>query len=966
MVVAAVLVLATIVSVMHYQQSVSRRSIMRSTADLNLREALRWAEADKVGWKLKSGPTDCRMQVGVSPKSPTGWISLADPAAKKIWSDLDDISIKPDSKLPAPGTTDIEFTPKSSDASLLVYGKHVYSMEHSKGLGYALYAPKGTIKAGQVTGWANPRFDDPREVALEAYDGVPTLVAANGVVNVTKMDYGSLYSKTEVPKVTEGLAVGYKGYFPLREYETDLDAQLSSTVFSKLDGVARQTDKTELITGGIFDFAKSVALMITGSGGGLNLSLQQAVQFPFPPIPGFCQTVPGLIYEIWISVPQPPDFAQDSTAGEKDGENFANEAKKRAKAVDDAKAELATAKANRSAYTGNDADKIKELDKAVTDAQKKVDDAEQKLKDLESEGKADADKKKKAIKDSAISPNLPITRTDDAKITNKNGQIGWCYLGLIDKFVDFVGTIISGGSFVDALADMFFQKVRLVGFGRKDNVPEFSWSSGFESEATWNVPTGRSFCYRGDMTINGDLWLQRGSTCLIEGNLSVKSPGGVFGNPIKPSGRIFLEEGSTLLVTGNLECEGTKLYGSIMLGSQAGMNNPISSAILCKGNVKIPYGMRSAMTLVATTKWLGTKEAAIGKINTVLEPLLNLVAPNAAKVVGAGPFHFRPCYFASYATTFQIVIIPIISIPVPLPIPLPHKNQLVPIFKVLTKVYGITLNLTLGENLYTYTDWWVFGQGVVPMVPKLDPTAATKIFDGWTMPTFPTLSTSDLKKVVETYGESALKELAVQAVTKIITELAVKLIAAAAIPGGAIAMDLLIQPMIDKLEDELNDALKTGSFMDTVKGDIMDAIKDKLQPQIDTLLSKASELLIRESAGAVIYSGGTVEIGSSTDPTAALIASGLIVAKSHVSIHARQTVGQVVSVEGNIDLGTNQLLYNPYFSRASLYIPKSSQSDWILRAFELGYGKDYANTSSDSTVQVEPQITDVITCRGWR
>ncbi len=32
----------------------------------------------------------------------------------------------------------------------------------------------------------------------------------------------------------------------------------------------------------------------------------------------------------------------------------------------------------------------------------------------------------------------------------------------------------------------------------------------------------------------------------------VKSPGGVFGNPIAPSGRIFLEEGSSLLVTGDL------------------------------------------------------------------------------------------------------------------------------------------------------------------------------------------------------------------------------------------------------------------------------------------------------------------------------------------------------------------------------------------------------------------------------
>lgn len=964
MVIAAVLVMVTLAAVMHHQQGVARRSIMRSLADLQLRQALRFAEAERLGWTLEKLPADCRLQASIKEDKPTGWIALAEPPAKKLWTDLDDISIKPDSKLPAPGVAPLEFTPQSADSSLLVYGKHRYTMQQSKGMGYALYAPNGKVTAGEVMGWANPRYDDARKSALEAYSGVPAIVAAKDEIEIAKMAYGSAYSKTAKATITEGLGVAFQGYFPLRDYEANLQEQIAggTSAFSTLQGVARETDKTNLIKGGIASFAESVALMITGSGGSLSLSLQQAVEFPFPPIPGFCQTVPGLLYEIWISLPEPPDFSEKNSAGEKDGEKFLDEAKKRAKAVDDAKAVLAQKKAEQAAYTGSDDDKKKELQKAVDDAQKEVEAAEKKLKDLEGEGEADRKKKTQDIKDKKITPNTPITRLDDAKITEKNGQIGWAYMVLLDKFIDFVGTIISGGSFLNALEDLFFRKVRLVGFGRKDNEPNFKWKDGtFTSTATWNVPPGRSFCYKGDMEIEGDLWLQRGSTCLVEGKLSVKSPGGVFSNPIAPSGRIFLEEGANLLVTGDLECEGTKLYGSIMLGSQAGTINPLSSAILCQGNVKIPYGMRSAMTLEATTKWLGTKEASIGKINDVLVPLLNLVAPNAAKV--AGPFHMRPCYFASYATTFQIVIIPIISVPVPLPIPIPHKNQLVPVFKALTRVYTIVTNMTLGENLYTYTDWWVFGQGVVPMLPKLDPTVATSLFQGWTMPTFPTLSENDLKNIVEKYGEQALRDLAAKALTEVITKLATQLIAAAAIPGGAILMDTVISPILDAIQAEIEEALNAGSFMDTVKGDIQDALMNKLEPVISKLLNTASEALLRESAGAVIYAGGTLEVGSSSDPTAALIASGLLVAKGNISLHTRQTVGQVVSIEGDIDATNSKVLYNPYFSRASLYVPKKSNSDWVLRAFELGYGKEY---DSGQTTEIEPDITGVMTSVGWK
>ena len=110
----------------------------------------------------------------------------------------------------------------------------------------------------------------------------------------------------------------------------------------------------------------------------------------------------------------------------------------------------------------------------------------------------------------------------------------------------------------------------------------------------------------------------------------------------------------------------------------------------------------------------------------ILNALFQDVAPNLAKV--AGPFHTRKPFFASYAATFQLTMVPtpVGTIPVPSPIPLPRKNVLVPIFRGFTYAYAPALNASIGENLYTHADWWGFGQGTVPVLPKIDPMRMVK------------------------------------------------------------------------------------------------------------------------------------------------------------------------------------------------------------------------------------------------
>lgn len=951
MVIAAVMVLVSLVAVMHYQQGIARQSIMRSMAELQFRQAARFAEAKRLGKTTEDPPPDARLSASLAEVTAKGSVALSPQEARKVWSDLSDLSIQPDSQLTAPGTSDIELTPKSVDSSLLVFGKHRYEMQHSKGQGYALYAPKGKIKAGQVMGWANPRHDDKRK-SLESFSGVPAVVAGLNEVELEKLDYGSAYSKKGKATIESGLGVAFAGYFPYLDYDTTLTSKIE-TSFGALQGVAHDTDKTNLITGDILDIGKSIAMFFSGSGS-LSLTLQQAMEFPFPPIPGFSQDVPGLLYEFWVCLPEPPDFSENSTAKDEDSKAFTDKLTAASDEYKAAKAQVEALQAQLAAES--DADKKKDIQEKLDKANQRFDAAKQTLKDLQEEAEGNSKKNKDRINNNGIAPYTPQTRNDDLAITGKNGQTGWPYRALLSNLLDLLLNIISGDT--DGILNLFFKKVRLVHFGGKNNTPDFTFNGGlFHSTATWTVPPGRSFCYRGNMEIAGDLWLQRGTTFLVEGDLTVASPGAGSGlNPLSPSGRVFLEEGSSLLVTGNFSCEGSPLYGSVMIGSRAGVAHPLNSAILCKGNVNIPYSMMTAMTLEDTVRWLGDKEPAIGKLNQVITPLLSLIAPNAAKL--AGPFHMRKCYFASYAATFQLIIIPIVEVPVPTPIPIPHKNALVPVFKALTRLYTITMNFSLGENLYPSADWWIFGEGVVPMIPKLDLPRALDAIKGLSLPSF-SLDGFDWESKLKEFAEDLGKEAAAKIVTTVITKVVTKIVASAAIPFGGSIVDILVDELLDQIQAQIDEALDAGNFMDTLKNDALDLLKSKLKTVLDQVLTEG---LLRENAGCVVYAGGTMDIGYLNGaPTTDVIASGLFISRGNVRMNADHAIGQIVSLEGDIE--AKKVLYNPYFTRASLYVPKSSESDWVKRAFELNYGKDY---DSGQSTEIEPDLSDIITSRGWR
>ncbi|MEW6278184.1 MAG: hypothetical protein AB1758_06150, partial [Candidatus Eremiobacterota bacterium] len=283
--------------------------------------------------------------------------------------------------------------------------------------------------------------------------------------------------------------------------------------------------------------------------------------------------------------------------------------------------------------------------------------------------------------------------------------------------------------------------------------------------------------------------------------------------------------------------------------------------------------------------------------------------------------------------------------------------SLVPVFKALTDLYTPQLNMTLGENLYLQSDWWFFGDGTVPVFPKLDPVRMATAVTGLKMPTIPSV---DWGTLIRTHYDQALRGAASKILTKVIGQIMAKIIGAAMIPFGGVAVDMVIDMVMDDIEKEIDKMMGYSGVFDSLPEDALNFLKNQVKTAANGVMADG---ILRELSGCLVYSGGTLFIGyENATPIAAqpLMASGLFVAKEDVRIAADYTVGAVVSLEGYIDC--KNLLYNPYFSKASIYVPKASKLDWVERAFEVEYGPKYA---SNQATDVSAALPKAFTVRGW-
>lgn len=901
---ALMFTLVVVVIALHASQSRAMRTVAQAEAELQFRQSAEFAGAELFS-TAQPLPEELRVS---APDELVGDHQMPEKFGTLLWSGLPNWNPK-DQKF-APGHRTYRLNPTTSDDALKVFaGKHTWLVGHSHG-GYSVYAPKGNITIGRAVGWANPAFGDERS-SPEAYSGVPFLAAANGDISIQQLPHGSAYTSNgtlELGNDPNGMALGFKGPLPLRAYEETLRSSLQDAR-DELESAAGSGDKTDLIKGGALSAVGAVLNMLTSGQPNLDMSLEQAMGFPFPMIPGFSATVPGVFFEFWFHVPYPPDF---SSPGSSDN-GFSEQAGIKARELEDAitslnaQIEAEENEAKRNLLILQRQEKLNELELL----QEQIEDfSEQMLEEIQ--GKVGA------------VPDAPVTRNDDQGIS-KGGQKGWNYSRLLSSMLDLLLNTISGN--LEGIAKSVSADVRLVHFGRRDNVPDFRFSDGFYSKSGWTVPRGRSFRYSGNMTIVGDLWLQKGSVMQVTGNLRLRNPE-PGSSPLKPSGKIVLEEGSSLIVGGDLASEGDPRFGSLWVCSPPARIAPVSTSIFVQGSAHFPYGSFSATNLGDAARAIEGLEG----LGDGLDTLLGEFTPNLAKF--AGPFHERQPYFASYATTFQLTIVYTLfgPIPVPTPVPLPKKNILVPIFRVMTMIYTGAMNANLGENLYLHSDWWALGDGVVPAMIKLDPSGPMNSLKSLNLNSLkPSIDWDDFLQnlattVLEEGAKFAIKEVGQKLVQQVMVSV---------LPGGSV-LDTILGEVIGLIDNK-------GSTLDDLREKVLEAtigpfvnqfetLQDKLDSEIKNALSSA---YMREVAGPLIYAR-SIRAGDEGD---SLLMAGMLVAEDEIIIDSESFVGSLTSFNGDIE--ARNVYYTPLFHRASLYKPKATSSNSLARMLEFRYGKSF-------------------------
>ena len=941
-VVAIMFVLVVLVLALHTSQSKAVRNVTQAEAELQYRQGFEFAVAEQLA-QAEPIPTWLKVR---GEREGLEESNLARDYAKGLFSELP--SLDPEGREYPPGFDTSRVMPDTNDAALQVFqGRFEWLVTQRSG-GYAVYAPKGSITLAKVAGWSNPTLDDERESA-DAYSGVPALLACQADLEVEDLVYGSAYSMGgDIDLGGEG-AIGYRGTPPLRAYEEklreDLDALKSEMASSTSSG-----NKTAQIEGDGLQTAGAMVSLIFGGDDEPSLSLQQAIQVPFPMIPGFSATVPGVFYEFWFHMPYPPDFADFDSSGENTAEEDAAEAKRLKEAIDKVKEEIAEIDRQIQA-----ADTEAERERLREDKEEK----EAELRDLEREAKKLQDKledsaqeneEKVGSKVSDEPPDEPITRREDQNIPN-TGIKGWAYAKIFGNFFGLLKDTLTGN--FEEISERFVNNVRVVHFGRKDYEPEFRFDNGFFAKATLNVPPGRTFRYDGNLELEGDLWLQKGSVMYVGGDLTLLDASDGSQNPFKPSGRLVMEEGTTLVVDGDVSLEGQSLFGSLWICSEPGKLKPINTAILASGTVTVPHGSFTATNLEDAAIWLVSKEGGLDGLQDVLRVLFQDVAPNLSKI--AGPFHTRQPFFASYAATFHLTIVPtpVGPVPVPSPIPLPRKNVLIPIFRGFTYVYTPAMNVALGENLYTHADWWGFGDGTVPVILKVDPV---RMVEGMTAVNLGGLNLDDidwedqLEELMNKVLEGAMKFVVEQVVKAVMAELA-----KAGIPGGGF-VGFALDPILDAIGgresflEELQEAV-----IDSTLGPVVTELErwvDDLRDQVEDGLSEG---YLREVNGPLIYAD-SISVGEDSNPR---LMVGMLVAQTNITVQSRTFVGSMLCLDG--DISAQDVLYTPYFTRASLYKPKATDSNWLLRAPDWKYGSR-ADSSAATGVQTS---VNLVRTEGW-
>ncbi len=499
----------------------------------------------------------------------------------------------------------------------------------------------------------------------------------------------------------------------------------------------------------------------------------------------------------------------------------------------------------------------------------------------------------------------------------------------------------------ETMMPLTYRGVKLSHFGKGDfdsNWQEIS-SRNFTFSGTFIVPRGRTFNFPHDMTIEGDLWIQDGASLYVKGKLTVKAPKKAPDLPemVKPSGRVFLGEASSIILEDNFECEGSIPLGSVVLTSPTQKVKAVTSAIYSKdGSVIIPYGIMPGISLDELAKV--NKGEAPPDIADGLKSLINGGA-NISKVTG--PFHIRKNFFAANAATVLVfrhkalgITLNPLNLPIVMALKLQKANFMTGFFPIFTESFTYFLNAYIGENTFAHSDWWIFGEGAVPILPKMD----TGTLSDHMSTLSGVASTLDQLKNFQNEINTILATDAPQAVTGA-AQAAVKgtspvyavFINGAYAPGCDVKAGTLATQVIQKARQAYQPFSTIVTSMEQAKDTFAAATRlfvsfyNNAYPQIQHHLPGGDDQkAFIECPGVMIYADRDIKMGTKEKllPQTVFPASGFFIANRNIEITGRfRIVGSLMSLNGNITAKDACLRYYPFFSQASVYIPKDMEGD---------------------------------------
>lgn len=938
--------LMAVVLGMQYFEGTSRRSALNDEANLRFREGFRFA----LGHAIANITVPPDLLVTATTSNTTTGNEMASSYGAKIFERDKIPDITTGSNTSVPASTTLLLKPNPSLSGYNVFGSNTYKAVFSAVPGYAAYAPGGNVKITNLSGWANPHTGDNRP-ATQAYSGQSAIIAAKKDVTVDNVTFGEAHTTDGVAEIKKGEGAAFKDkQLPFPDYAAALKKQAGEARTALL-GSTSGGDKTASFYGPAIG-PELIIGMFTNFKGTLEglYSMANSQLFFLPTVPTFADSPPYL-YQIDFHMPYPPDSAtypDSSSAGDTAILKAAAMIAANVAAVA-AQANLAAAEAFFAANPINPAAaaQLAEATAAWAAAEATVTGLGVYLSET-----AKNFEEVVGSKLNAGQVGVPPSRSVESPL----GAVGWCF-NPAQVLVPKIATLILSHDMTSVLNLAGNAYVSLVHFGTETRL--WKWgltSSSMSLDATVTVPRGRTLKLSSpSITINGDLWLQRGSVFYADTDTLTILPGrDNDGSLLAPKGRIFLEEGASLVCRGDLICKGDSRLGSVVTCGLPDKVHPLTASIYAR-NVTLENGIYSGT--VIDDFLAGMADSEMAKLGTdVVRPMFDRLCPNVAKM--DGPFHKRAGYFAKWATTFLIILTPMPPVaepgePVVMMVPLPVENMMNGIAESFGLLYQINLNLSLGENFFTSTDWWSQGEGSVPVFTNIETSKASSLQKFSGRPQY----SINPEPIITGYVTTVVGNFASMVVEQVV-EVAVEKIALKAVPYASIFTTIadavldVVKVAADELIAIVRQAaqLKTSDFDQALSG-----IASTSKRLADLQNTSEPDTFMKDYSGVFVNADDALTVSGK-------VATGMFVAGNRLTMKADQCVGTLLCHNGDIEC--KSLLYFPFFNQCSSYVPKGSdQTLWLERAKDSKYAADAA---SDKCVNVgPPPLNTVLTAQGW-